>query len=238
MSSTGRVWSLPNEPEKTSAWDTGDRGTVELAPAKETRIELVDHDLERAKKRTELLKTRMSEPDELRLPPLLEARRQKYGIPDGVFKVQATWDRIIVFPIDLFDGDLAQKTTGGLWKTRETQQRDQQEGHRGVLISAGLSAIDRLASHGYEIGHIVHTNKNVPFARRCEQFEAFEVFYLAMREADLLGSEDLREQLRTGEAKIVDVGGDDGYNHQIARRQPDGSYSTRKKLSAYVNDTW
>jgi hypothetical protein len=231
-----RIWSLPPVVEKTTAWKESD--LVKAEPPKEAKIELVDHDYERAKKRTELLKTRMSEPEWLRLPPLLEERRKKYGIPDGVFKVEATWDRIIVFPIDLFDGEQAQKTTGGIWKPATTQLRDQQEGHRGILISAGLTAMDRLASHGYELGHIVHTNKNVPFARRCEQFEAFEVYYLAMREADLLGSEDLREQLRTGEAKIVDVGGDDGYNHQIARRQPDGTYSARKKTSAYVQDTW
>lgn len=208
MTSTGRIWSLPTkEVEKTTSWKESDLTKVE-AP-KDAPIALIDHELERAKVRTALLKTRMSPAEDLRLPPLLERRRQQYGIPDGVFKVEATWDRIIVFPIDLFDGEQAEKTTGGLWKPTTTKQRDLQEGHRGVLISAGLSAMDRLASHGYELGHIVHTNKNVPFARRCEQFEAFEVFYLAMREADLLGSEDLREQLRTGEAKIIDVGGDE-----------------------------
>lgn len=234
--STGRVWSLP-EVEKTTAWK--DRDEQALAPVpKESKVELVDHELERAKKRTELLKTRMSAPEALRLPPLLERRRQQYGIPDGVFKVEASFDRVIVFPIDMFDGEQAEKTTGGLYKPTSTKQRELQEGHRGVLISAGLTALDRLASHGYELGHVVHTNKNVPFARRCEQFEAFEVFYLAMRDGDLLGSEDLREQLRTGEAKIVDVGGDDGFNHQIARRQPDGTYSARKKQLVYLNDTW
>lgn len=236
MSSSGKIWSLPKEPEKTTAWTDKDDAIVPVP--KEAKIELVDHELERAKTRTALLKTRMSAPEELKLPPLLEQRRQHYGIPDGVFKVEASFDRVIVFPIDMFDGEEAEKTTGGLFKPNSTKQRELQEGHRGVLISAGLTALDRLASHGYELGHVVHTNKNVPFARCCEKFNSFEVFYLAMRDGDLLGSEDLREQLRTGEAKIVDVGGDDAFNHQIARRQPDGTYSARKKALVYLNDVW
>lgn len=232
----GRAWSLPPAVEKTTSWKQSD--LVKVEPPKEAQIELVDHDLERAKKRTELLKTRMSAPEVLKLPPLLEAKRQQYGIPDGVFKVQASFDRCIIFPIDAFDGERAKKTTGGIWKPTATQLKDQQEGHRGVLISAGLAALDRLLSHGYELGHTVHTNKNVPFARRCEEFEAFSVFYLAMRDGDLLGSEDLREELLAGTARIVDVGGEEGYCHQVARLQSDGTYRVVKKQALYVNDTW
>lgn len=222
-----RAWSFP-EPEKTTAWKD---------EPKEPRINLRDSDLERAEKRSKLIRERMSPPGALHLPPLLEANRLKYGIPDGAFKSQASFDRIYVFPIDPFEGE--QTYTGTtIIKPNLTKLKDFQEGHRGVLISAGLTAADRLMSHGIELGHVVTTNKNVPFARRCEQLETFDIFYLVMRDGDLAGSETLAEERLADRAHIVDVGGESGYSHQIARPGPDGEWSVKKKQSVYVNDTW
>lgn len=220
------IYSFP-EPEKTTAWT--DKG--------EPQVDLVDHELEKAKRRTALIKEHMSPPGALGLPPLLEEQRLKYGITDGFFRVQASWDRIFVFPIDAEDGDKADKTTGGIWKPKMTKLRDLQEGNRGVLISAGLTAADRLMSHGYELGHVVVTNKNVPFARRCESISEEALHYLVMREADLAGSETLREEIRAGKKRIVDVGGDEGYNHQIAELV-DGQWVVKKKQSVYIQDAW
>jgi co-chaperonin GroES (HSP10) len=226
------IYSFPDikEPEKTTSWE--DR--------KGPKVELVDHELEKAKRRTELLKAKMSPPGALGLPPLLEEHRLKYGIPDGAFKVQALFDRIFVFPIDAFDGDEAEKTTGGLFKPNTTKLKDKQEGHRGVIISAGLTAMDRLMSHGVELGDIVITNKNVPYANRCEQLSEFDVFTLIMREADLAGDETLQARIRAGKQLIVDMAGaDGGYSHQIADVGADGVFDDfRKKKSVYINDTW
>jgi hypothetical protein len=223
------IYSFP-EPEKTSAWKDDER--------KDAPIALVDHDLEAAKRRTALIKEHMSPPGELGLPPALEAQRLKYGITDGFFKAEASFDRIFVFPIDAEDGDKAEKTTGGIIKTNTTKLRDKQEGNRGVLISAGLTAMDRLMSHGYELGDIVITNKNVPFARRCESISNEALHFLVMREADLAGNETLKARIRAGKQRVVDVGGESGYQHQVATVREDGSLDIRKKQSVYVNDTW
>lgn len=222
------IYSFP-EPEKTTSWKPEERG--------EPKVDLIDHDFEAAKRRTELIRQHMSPPGALGLPPALEARRLKHGITDGFFKVQASFDRIFVFPIDAEDGEQAEKTTGGIWKPNVTKLRDLQEGNRGVLISAGLVAADRLMSHGYEIGDIVITNKNVPFARRCESISNHVLHYLVMREADLAGSETLMERIRAGICRVVDAGGPDGYSHQIAYNV-DGEWVVRKKQSVYINDTW
>jgi hypothetical protein len=222
-----RIYSMP-EVEKTTAWK--DR--------KEPQIELRDAELESALKRTALIQERMSPPGALHLPPLLEAHRQKYGIPDGFFKSQASFDRIYVFPIDPFDND--DKITPGsfLFRANTTKMKDMQEGHRGVLISAGLIAADRLMSHGIELGHIVTTNKNVPFARRCEVLQdGHQMFYLVMREADLAGSETLAEEILAGKKKTVEVGDETGYQHVIASND-NGTWTTRKKMSVYLNDAW
>lgn len=226
-----KVTSWPfKEPEKTSAWD-------KEPPPKDAPIQLRDYEgdtLARAKK---ALRERVSPPGKLPICPQLEEKRLKYGIPDGVFKAAAGWDRVLVYPIDPFDGDEKHPGTG-IFRSALTQKKDQQDGYRGVLVSAGLTAADRLMSHGWELGDTVITNKNVPFARAFERIpEHGDVWVLVMREADLACNESLQARLWNGEARIVDVGGDDGYCHQI-ERLVDGKWTTRKKLSAYVADCW
>jgi hypothetical protein len=234
MKTSPTIFSFPEpkEPEKTSAWSDKER--------EERAKELfVDHELETAKRRTALIKQHMSPPGALNLPPLLEAHRLKYGITDGFFKVQASFDRIFVFPLDAEDGEKAVKTTGGIYKPAVTMLRDKQEGNRGVLISAGLTAADRLKSHGIEIGHIVITNKNVPFARRCESIGEQALHYLVMRDGDLAGSETLMEELRAGKKQVVQVVTSGGPQHQIEIVGDDGIVEdTLAKQNVYVNDTW
>lgn len=222
------IYSFP-EPQKTTAWKD--------LPA-EPPVAMVDHELLDAEKRTKLIKERMSPPGALHLPPLLEAARLKHGIPDGFFKSQAAFDRIYVFPLDPEDDDDGKIKGTTLFKPKVTKMRDKQEGNRGVLISAGLIALDRLMSHGIELGHIVTTNKNVPFARRAEEILGVPMFFLVMREADLAGSETLAEDILAGKKRVIEVGDETGYQHQVATVTEDGNLDTRKKLSVFCNDTW
>lgn len=228
MTSARPIYSFP-EPEKTSAWRPEERG--------EQPIEFRDAEYEKAIARTKLIKERMSGPGVLGLPEKLEAARFKHGIPDGFFRYAAGFDRIFVFPLDPFDAD--EKIPGtSLFRPQLTKQKDMQEGFRGVLLSAGLSAMDRLMSHGYELGDIVMTNKNVPFARRMELLGGSEpMFVLVMRDGDLAGNETLQDDIRAGRRRVVDVGGDGAYSHQLAEPR-DGEWTARKKQSVYVNDTW
>lgn len=227
-----KVTSWPfKEPEKSSSWDN--------EPAK-PRFELRDTELDQAQKRTALIKARMSPPGALRLPELLEAQRLRWGITDGFFKSQASFDRIYVFPLDQFDEDEKFAPGSPILRAKLTKMKDLQEGHRGVLLSAGLTAADRLMSHGIELGHIVNTNKNVPFARRCDRLaDGTDLFYLVMREGDLAGSETLATELQAGKKRIIEIALDDGYQHQIAVMGEDGIIEDiKKKKSVYINDSW
>ncbi len=219
------------EPEKKSAWKEEEM-TPPVAPI------FRDAEREKAERRTAMIRERMSPPGALRLTELLEAQRLKWGIPDGFFKSQAVYDRIYVFPIDQFDDADTVAPGGTIHRSEGKKLRDLQEGNRGILISAGLIAADRLMSHGIELGHIVTTNKNVPFARRCERLaDGSEMFYLVMREADLAGSETLASDIQAGTKRIEDVGGLDGYEHQVAVND-NGEWTTLKKKSVYVQDAW
>lgn len=222
------IYSFP-EPEKTSAWKPEERG--------EPKVDLRDHELEKATHRTKLIREKMSPPEVLKLPAKLEAARQKWGIPDGFFKYAAGFDRIFVFPIDPFDQD-EKLPNSFLYRPQVTKQKDLQEGFRGVLISAGLTAMDRLMSHGYELGDIVMTNKNVPFARRMELLEGEPMYVLVMRDGDLAGNETLQEDIRAGRRRIVDCGGSEQYEHQLARLTDNGEWDVSKKQSVYVADCW
>lgn len=194
----------------------------------ETRPSLRDVELDKAAKRTELLRARMSPPGALGLPPKLDAARLKWGIPDGAFKARAIFDRIHVFPIDLYDN----KDTIGdsaIIRPEIAKKKDEQNGHRGVLISMGLSAADHCVSHGTELGNIVRTIRNAPHAQECERLEGFSVFYLVMRDGDLTGDETLEEEVRSGVARITDEGGEHSYCYQL---------SGRKKKVPLVRDGW
>jgi hypothetical protein len=224
------AWPFP-EPDKKSAWQD---------EAAKPTFELRDTEKDKAEKRTAMIKARMSAPGALRLPELLEAQRLKYGIPDGFFQSQAAFDRVFIFPIDQFDDVSTYSTGGTILRPNLTKLKDMQEGNRGVLISAGLTAADRLMSHGIELGHIVTTNKNVPFARRCDRLEdGTEMFYLVMRDGDLAGSETLASELRAGKKRIMEIGLDEGYQHQVACIGEDGIIDDiKKKKSVWVEDCW
>lgn len=232
---TAPIYSFP-EPEKKSAWaeGTAEKDAV-LAPT-DTRGLLRDYELDKAIHRTKLIKEKMSPPGALRLPEKLEAARLKHGIPDGFFRACAGFDRIFVFPLDPFDQD--DKIPGSmLYRPQVTKQKDLQEGFRGVLISAGLTAMDRLMSHGYELGDIVMTNKNVPFARRVELLEGEPMFVLVMRDGDLAGNETLQADILAGKRRVVEEGLG-RYEHQIAQVEADGSLVVDRKISVYIQDSW
>ncbi len=227
-----KVTSWPfKEPEKKSSWPETRGEPFGSTPP------LVDPEGAKRERGKKAIRERMSPPGALRLTAHLEESRIKYGIPDGVFKAAAGFDRVLVYPIDPFDDD--DKIPGTeLYRPALTMKKDLQEGYRAVLISAGLSAADRLMSHGYELGDIVMTNKNVPFARRCEQIpDVGDIYVLVMRDGDIAGNESLQQRILKGEARVTDVGGEDRYEHQI-ERLVDGEWTTRKKQSVYVQDSW
>lgn len=216
------IWSFP-EPEKTTAWKDRDE------PLKDVPIALVDTELEKAKRRTEELKQLMSPPGALGLPELLDQQRLKWGIPDAAFAARAVFDRIHIFPIDA-EGQKETYGSSSIHRPQSVKTRDVQTGHRGILISMGLTAADHCVSHGIELGHIVRTIRNAPHVQECARLiEGGPMHFLVMRDGDLTGDETLEEELRSGKRRIIDVGGEHSYAFEI-----DG----KKKQVALTKDAW
>lgn len=219
------------EPEKVTAWPfkEPDKKTAwKDEHIKDVRIDLRDTEGEAAVRRTAEIKAQMSPPGALNLPEFLDAQRLKWGIPDGAFAARAVFDRIHIFPID-FDGK--KETYGGtsIVLTSGSKQRSEQQAHRGILISMGLTAADHCVSNGIELGHIVRTIRNAPHSQECARLTTGSMFYLVMRDGDLTGDETQEEKLRAGITRIVDNGGDHNYCF---------NFEDRKKRVALTKDNW
>lgn len=156
-------------------------------------VEAVDNKEKDDRERRE---SRMSPPGALNLPDLLEARRLEYAIPDGAFAVQASFDRILIWQITDVKKDWSE---AGLIIPDTAQDRLKKEAPRGILVSAGLSALDSLVSNGYQLGHIVRFLHLAPYVVRCETIRGADYYTRVMDAGDLFGSEDLSEQIRNGD---------------------------------------
>ena len=149
---------------------------------------------------TKITQECMSPPGALGLPPLLEAKRLKYQITDGAFRAQPAFDRILVWQISEHEGE----TFGGgkIIMAATVRKREEVETPRGVIVSAGLQALDHLRSHAIDIGHTVYFVQNAPWRIRCDVNAGHLFHVMVLRDGDLITSEETKTMLRNGELAI------------------------------------
>jgi hypothetical protein len=150
---------------------------------------------------SDAIRARMAPPGALKLPKLLEARRQEYGIVDGAFKMQCAYERVLVWQIARETGKKFEGT--GLFMPDTVATRSQREASIGVIVGAGLRALDILHSNGMALGHIVQMIRNAPWRIKVDAIAGHEFHLIVLNAGDLLGSEDLATELLAGEAKVV-----------------------------------
>jgi hypothetical protein len=156
----------------------------------------------------------MAPPGALDLPPKLEESRLKYGIPDSVFGVEALFDRIFVFQLPRVFGDLIEGTT--LIKPESARQREEEGTPRGVVVSAGLKALDNLVSNGVEIGDVVNFIRLSPWKLTLQEIAGVEINVLILRDGDLIASEELPKRRKRGFVSTACVTTTDGLEHRLA----------------------
>lgn len=158
-------------------------------------------------------------PGTFNLPPLLEKRRLEWKIPDGVFRVSSgtLYDRILIYQIPLLsecreDGNKIGGAAGILWKAEQTKEKETREAPRGIIVGAGLKALDSLRSHGADLGHIVYFAKNTVYSIQVDYIAGhWDRVSLAL-EGDLILSEDVALEMRTGSVHVEQIErvGEDG----------------------------
>lgn len=156
---------------------------------------------EKAKQLSADLKTIMSPAGALNLPPLLEARRLAYGIPDGVFAVDALFDRVYVFQVTE-DATSTFKGTS-IVKPETSKQRERMECPTGIVVSAGLGALDALWSNGVELGHLVNFQKLAVYRLPVDSVGGMDFHVIVLQTGMIVGSRDLAVLRRAGKVKTV-----------------------------------
>lgn len=136
----------------------------------------------------------------LGLPELLENRRLEYDIPDGAFWGDAVYDRILVYQVDRAPGDKFENTI--IDRPDISKAREREECPVGIIVSAGLSALDALRSHGVDLGHMVLFVHLAPFRFQCDTVDGKPVYVLILRAGDIIASKDLLSLRRNGEISV------------------------------------
>src|SRR3990167_5395868 len=135
---------------------------------------------------------------------LLEKRIEEFQLPRCPY--QPAFDRIavVVVPEDKAARDSFIKG-GVIVKPKQTKDWETNTSARGVLVAAGLGALDVLRSHGMEVGHVVWVARLSPWRHVIERSEKTggDVEMLFMRVGDIVGSEDTLKTVQAGELKIT-----------------------------------
>jgi hypothetical protein len=170
------------------------------------------------------------------IPMLLDERRFEYGIPNGAFESYPGFDKIYIWQVNMTTRQ--EFVEGGrLVKTEQRIAHDRNTAPRGVIVSAGLQALDAMLSTGYDIGHMVRFKKFSPFIQPVEEIDGQELTVMVIRDGDLVSSEDLARAYHAREISIVNAAADKmSYDFRFARTTADGEViTTGKKVSAYYD---
>lgn len=147
------------------------------------------------------LKAAMSPKGKLKLPKLLDQRRLEYGIPDGVFTTSAVFDRVLVYQIEL-NAEETYVPGGKLIRADVTRQRDMTETPLGVVVTAGLRALDALRSNGIDLGHVVRFARNVVWQMPMCSVGGPIHKLVVLRAGEIVSSEDLDRAMKAGKVKV------------------------------------
>lgn len=136
------------------------------------------------------------------LPPLLEARRLEYGIPDGAFAMHAMYGRILVWQIPTDEGDTFKGTV--IIKADVTKNREQFSAPKGIIVSAGLSALDCLRANGSDLGHKVAFVRLSPYTFEVDRVgRGIPQELVILQAGDLIADFDLMDSVRAGTSAVT-----------------------------------
>ena len=170
------------------------------------------------------------------IPMLLDERRFTYGIPNGAFDAFPVFDKVYVWQIPSHERK-TYSDGGAILKPDAVVAHDRNTAPRGVIVSAGLQALDSLRSTGIDLGHIVRFKKFSPFIQPIDEIDGKELTVMVIRDGDIVSSEDLATAYHERFISIINVSPDEaGFDHRFARSLSDGTtVHTGKKIAGYYD---
>src|SRR5262245_56980982 len=88
------------------------------------------------------------------IPMLLDERRFAYGIPNGAFAQYPAFDKVYIWQIPTKERRTYAQD-GQLVMPDAVVSADRNTAPRGIIVSAGLQAMDSLRSTGIDLSYIV-----------------------------------------------------------------------------------
>lgn len=164
---------------------------------------VADATLKEAKSESEVIRKHMSPPGELGLNPLLERRRIEFDIVDAYFRHDAAFDRVFVYQFESEQFANGKYGDTSIWMPDTVRSKELHYSPNGVLVSAGLSALEQLRPHGILPGHIIYMADPSPLAINVDIAGALPQKMLIMNSRDISGSEDIRTALTSGRVRKV-----------------------------------
>jgi hypothetical protein len=169
------------------------------------------------------------------IPQLLEDRRFEYGIPNGAFESFPVFDKVYIWQCTLNEQRTYAKG-GSIVKPDQIIAVDRNTAPRGIIVSAGLQALDSLRSTGIDVGHMVRFKKFSPFIQPVAEINGVQLTVMVIRDGDIVSSEDLAAAYHSKLLSIVNVSADKGGYDFRFQSAVDGELVTSgKKLSAYYD---
>lgn len=163
--------------------------------------QLAPRDREQAERKAKIINSRTTPKGLLGLPKLLDERRLEYGITDGAFTRQAAFARVFLWQIPMQKGD-KYEADSLIHMAESTQQREKNKAPYGIIISAGLLALDSLRSNGIDLGHKVLFAHTAPYHIRYDVIAGQEMHLVILNAGDIIGSEDLASNLKSRQVRF------------------------------------
>lgn len=155
------------------------------------------------------LRKRMSPPGALGLPPLLEERRWQHKLTDATFEHLAMFDKVLLWQFE------KEETFGDtrIILSDKGKQRVEQEAPCGMIVSAGLQALDELETNGSALGHVVMFVRLSPWRVPFETVLGKERHLIPLRTCDIIADLDAGRRLQKGElVRARDSRGRNGFS--------------------------
>lgn len=135
------------------------------------------------------------------MPRLLNERRHKYLIPDEAFEYAAMYDRVLVWQVSRHEGE----TKGGLIIMSDTtRESERNRACLGIVVAAGLRALDELRSHGADLGHLVAHARNVIFKIPFATIGGKDCELVVLTAGDIIASCDLALARREKRVRVIE----------------------------------
>lgn len=143
---------------------------------------------------------------------LVDSRRKQYMLINEFFEYQAVYDRVYVQQVSRYEGD---KIGDGLIVMADsTKQREREISCLGIIVSAGLKALDELRSNGMDVGHMVNFVRNAPFRVPVATIAGKDFYLVCIEAGSIMGSCDLASGMRDRTVRTKKIKLDDGsYQH-------------------------